>query len=89
MVDPDNCNLIPTGKGITKIAYFGVFDSNCDVVDMAKRLYIRTMNDDRVNLGTFHIKKVQALVWWINERQKFGQDLNHPKFDLGEMLASM
>ena len=81
VVDPENCNLICTGKGLTSIADFGVFDSNRDVVDMEKRLSSRTMNDGRVNLGTVHIKKVQALIWWINDRQKFVQDLDPNKFD--------
>ena len=71
------------------IADFGVFDSNHDAVDMAKRLSSRTINDGRVNLGTVHIKKRQALVWWINDRQKFGQDLDPDKFDQATMLAAM
>ena len=62
VVDPDNHNLIRTGKGLTSISDFGVFDSDRDVVDMAKRLSSHTMNNGRVNLGTVPIKKVQALV---------------------------
>ena len=69
VVDTDNRNLIRTGEGFTSIADFGVFDSNRDVVDMVKSLSSRTMNDSRVNLGTVNIKKVQDLVWWINDRQ--------------------
>ena len=87
--DPDNRNLICTGKGLTQIADFGVFDRNHDVVDMAKRLSSLTINDGSVNLGTVHIKKIQALVWWINDRHKFGQDLDPAKFDQATMLASM
>ena len=89
MIDPDNHNLIRTGEGLTSIADFGVFDSDCDVADMAKRLSRRTINNGRVNIGTVHIKKIQALVWWINDRQKFGQDLDPAKFDQAAMLASM
>ena len=63
VVDPDDRNLICTGEGLTLIAEFGVFDSDCDVVDMEKRLSSRTMNDGRINLGTAHTKKIQALVW--------------------------
>ena len=43
VVDPDNRNLIRTGKGLTSIADFGVFDSERDVVDMAKRNSSRTV----------------------------------------------
>ena len=89
VVDPDNCNLIRTGKGLTLISDFGVFDNDRDVVDMLKHLSSRTMNDDRFNLGTVHIKKVQALVWWINDRQRFGQNLDPDKFDQATMLAAM
>ena len=82
-------DLICTGEGLTSIADFGVFDNDQDVADMAKRLSSRTVNDGRVNLGTVHIKKIQALVWWINDRQKFGQDLDPDEFDQATMLAAM
>ena len=89
VIDPDNRHLICTGKGLTSFADFGVFDSDRDVVHMSNRLSSRTINDGRVNLGTVHIKNIQALVWWINDRQKFGQDLDPAKFDQATMLASM
>ena len=76
VVDPDNRNLIRTGEGITSISEVGVFDSDRDVLDIANRLYSYTINYGRVNLGTVHIKKIQTLVCWINDRQKFGQDLD-------------
>ena len=87
--DPDNRHLIRTDEGLTLITYFGVFDINCDVVDMSKRLSSRTINYGRVNLGTVHINKIQALVWCINYRQKFGQDSDPAKFDQVTMLAAM
>ena len=89
VIDPDHLNLICTGEGLTSIADFGVFYSDCDVVDMAKRVSSRTINYGCVNLGTVHIKKIQALVWWINDRQKFGQDFDPAKFNQATMLASM
>ena len=89
MFDPDNRNLICTGEGLTSIADPSVFASDCDVVDMEKRLSSRTIKYGRVNLGTVHIKKIQALVWWVNDRQKFGQDLDPAKFDQATMLAAM
>ena len=89
MVDPENRNLIRTGEGLTFITDFGIFDSDRNVIEMAKRLSIQTMNDGRVNLGTVHIKKIQALVWWINDRQKLGQDLDPNKFNQATMLAAM
>ena len=89
VINPDNRNLICTGEGLTSIADFGVFDSDRDDVEMAKRLSRRTINNGLVNIDTIHIKKIQALVWWINDRQKFGQDLDPAKFDQATMLASM
>ena len=68
LVDPDYLNLIRTGEGLTSISDFGVFDSDRDVVDMAKRLSSRTINNGRVNLGMLHIQKIQALAWWITDR---------------------
>ena len=82
-------DLIRNGEGLASIADFGVFDNDRDVADMAKRLSSRTINDGRVNLGTVHIKKIQALVWWINDRQKFGQDLDPDEFDQAAMLTAM
>ena len=89
VVDPNNRNLIRTGKGLTSIADFGVFDSDCDVVDMVKRLSRRTIKNGRVNIGTVHVKKIQALVCWINDRKKSGQDLDRAKLDQVTMLAAM
>ena len=56
VVDPDNCNLICTGEGLTLIADFDVFDRNCNVADMAKRLSSRTWN------GTHQKDTVLSLV---------------------------
>ena len=89
VVDLENRNFIRTGEGLTSIADFGVFDSNSNVVDMGKRLSSRTINNGRVNLETVHIKNIQALVWWINDHQKLGQDLDPTKFDQVTMLAAM
>ena len=56
---------------------------------MAKHLSSRTANDGLVNLLTVHIKNVQALVWWINDRQNFGQELNPNGFKQETMLSAM
>ena len=48
VVDADDRNLICTGKGLSSIADFGVFYSDRDVVDMAKRLSSCTINDGRI-----------------------------------------
>ena len=89
VVDPYICNLIRTGEGLTSIADFDVFDSDRDVVDMAKSLSSCTIINVRVNLVTVHIKNIQALVWCINDRQKSGQDLDPAKFDQVTMLAAI
>ena len=89
VVDPNNRDLIITGEVLTSIADFCVFEGECDVSDMAKRLSSRTANDGRVNLGMVHIKKLQALFWWINDLQKLGQYLNMDGSNQETMLAEM
>ena len=89
VVYPNNRDLIRTGEGLTSIVDFGVFEGNHDVADIAKSLSSRTANDGHVNLGTVHIKKLQALVWWINDRQRFRQYLNPDGFNQDIMLVAM
>ena len=89
VVYPNNRDLIRTGEGLTSIVDFGVFDGDHDVADIAKSLSSRTSNDGHVNLGMVHIKELQALVYWINDHQKFGQDLNPYEFNQEIMLSAM
>ena len=89
VVDINNRDLICTSEGLTLIADLGVFYGNHDVADMAKTFSIRTVNYNPVNLNTVHIKKAQALVWWINDRQNLRQDLNPYGFNQETMLAEM
>ena len=65
---------IVQNEGFGTLADFGLMDGDHDVVDMAKRLAGRPAAT-RVNLGTVQIKALQALVWWIHDRQTHGQAL--------------
>ena len=51
---------------------FGVMDRDTDVLDIAKYLASRAVTT-RVNLWTFQIKRLQALVWWIHDFQTQNQ----------------
>jgi hypothetical protein len=67
-------------EGFTSLADLGEMDNDTDVSDMAKRMAGRTAAEGRVNLGTVQIKKLQALVWWVKDRQKRGLELRADEF---------
>ena len=74
-------------EGFTSLADLGEMDNDTDVSDMAKRMASRTVAEGRVNLGTVQIKKIQALIWWVRDRQKRGLALAAEDFD-AEALES-
>ena len=47
-----------------------------DVTVMTSRMVHRVANNGRVILGRIEIKKIQALVWWVRDRQKLGKLIN-------------
>ena len=51
-----------------------------DVIEMAKRMASRSLNQGRVNLSTVTIKRLQALVWWIRDHQKLNLPLDAAAF---------
>jgi len=59
-------------EGFTSIADFRYLEGDRDITKMAKRLSARTQAEGRVNLGTVVIKRLQALVYWVKDRQKRG-----------------
>ena len=62
---------------LTSIADFGFLDGgNDDVTAMSSRMARRVANNERVILGGIQIKKMQALVWWVRDRQKLGQPID-------------
>ena len=63
--------LIINNESLTSIADFGFLDGgDDDVTAISSRMARRAANNGRVILGGIQIKKIQALVWWVRERQK-------------------
>ena len=80
----DRCGIAPVAtrdlliaaEGFTSIASLGVLETDQDVTDMAKRLQSRTQAEGRVLLGTVQIKNLQALAYWVRDKQMRGQAIN-------------
>jgi hypothetical protein len=66
-----------------------VMEGDKDVLEMAKRMANRTVNDGRVVLGTVQIKRLQALVWWIRDHQRRGMAVVAGDFDVATMYGAM
>ena len=75
-------------EGLRSLNDFGILETDTDIVDMAKRMASRTVNEGRVNLGTIQIKNIQALVWWVKDRQKRRQPLDAAEFDKAALLGA-
>ena len=77
-VDVDATRTLIINNGyLTSIADFGFLDGgNDDITKMSSRMARREANNDRVILGGIQIKKIQALVWWVRDRQKLGQPID-------------
>ena len=70
-------NLIINNESLTLIADFGFLDGgDDDVTAMLSRMARRVANNGRVILGGIHIKNIQALFWWVRDRQKSGQPID-------------
>ena len=72
---------IAQNEGFNTFDDLGELENDTDVVDMAKRMSSRTVNEGRVNLGTVQVKKMQALAWWVRDHQKRGQPLDAVDFN--------
>ena len=69
--------LIINNELLTLIADFGFLDGGGnDVTAMSLRMARRAANNVRVIFGGIQIKKIQALVWWVRDRQKLGQPID-------------
>ena len=60
--------LIINNESLTPIAYFGFLDGgDDDVTAMSSCMARRVANNGLSILGRIHIKKIQALVWWVRD----------------------
>jgi hypothetical protein len=68
--------LIVACEGFTQLEDLGILKKDTDVMEMAKRMASRTQAKGRVLLGTVIIKRLQTLIWWIRDQQKWGLALD-------------
>ena len=62
-------------EGFATIEDLGVLETDTDVLDMAKRMALRMQAEGRVLLGTVVVKRLQMLVWWVQDHQKCGLEV--------------
>lgn len=89
IADEQARNTLITNEGFNSIADIGVMKTDKDVDEMAKRSMSRTANDGRVNIGTVAIKRLQGLVFWINDRILRGLTVTAADFTPEEMANAM
>jgi hypothetical protein len=68
---------------------FALLSGDTDVTEMAKRMASRSVNGGRLILGTMHIKKIQALVFWVKDLAKRGITPDPDEWDADEMAKAM
>ena len=76
-------------EGLDSVEAFGDLSGDNDVTEMAKRMASRQPNNGRVILGTTHIKRLQALVYWVKDHQRRNVDLDYNDWNDVTMRASM
>jgi len=80
--------MIINNEGFGSLADLGEMEGDRDVSEMAKRMASRSAAQGRVHLGTTHIKRIQALVWWVHDHQKRGLALVAADFTVAAMEAA-
>jgi hypothetical protein len=83
----DHMSII-NNEGFQWIADFGVLDDK-DVFEMVKRLGNRMVVAGRVNVGAIHVKKLQALCYWVRDQQKHGQGITQDDWDDDTVMVTI
>jgi hypothetical protein len=76
-------------EGLDTMELFALLSGDTDVTEMAKRMASRSVNGGRVILGTMHIKKIQALVFWVKDLANRGITPDPDEWDVDEMAKAM
>jgi hypothetical protein len=76
-------------EGLDSMEAFALLSGDGDVTEMAKRMSSRSVNAGRVILGTMHIKRIQALVFWVKDLAKRGITPDPDEWDVDEMTKAM
>ena len=59
-------------EGLDSLSAFAQLNGDSDVTEMAKHMASRPIAAGRVILGTMHVKRIQALVFWVKDHDKRG-----------------
>jgi hypothetical protein len=57
-------------EGLNLLTVFAQLNGDADVTEMVKRMVSRPSTAGRVILRTMHIKRIQALVFWVKDHDK-------------------
>jgi hypothetical protein len=68
---------------------FALLSGDGDVTEMAKQMSSRSVNAGRVILGMMHIKRIQALVFWVKDLAKRGITPDPDEWDADKMAKAM
>ena len=76
-------------EGLDSLEEFAKLNGDGDIADMAKRMAARPSAAGRAILGTMHIKRLQALVYWVKDQNRRGITANPNSWDENAMVESM
>ena len=82
-------NVFIDVEGLDTLEAFGDLNGDGDVTEMAKRMASRQQANGRVILGTTHIKRIQALVYWVKDHHRRDLVPDANDWDADTMRASM
>jgi hypothetical protein len=81
VTDEATRTLIFNHEGFTQLADLGVLETDKNVSErMSKTMANCTQAEGRVILGTAVLKRLQTLIWWIRDQQKWGLALSAAGF---------
>ena len=75
-------------EGFTSPAAFATQQIK-DISSTAKRMASRSRDEDRVIMGSVIIKNFEALVWWVRDKIRRGQDIVAAEFTADAMAKAM
>ena len=61
-------------EGFVNLEDFGIIPAS-ETNDLIKRMAGRTQAQAGYKFGTVHAKRIQALIWWVNDRQARDQPI--------------
>jgi hypothetical protein len=76
-------------EGLDSLSAFAQLNGDSDVTEMAKRMASRPIATGRVILGTMHIKRIQALVFWVKDHDRRGLVAEPELWDEDAMVDAM